>query len=581
MQEKILETKICKKCNISFLITDKDLEFYDKISPSFPSPDFKKSGLKKIQIPTPTLCPDCRQQRRFCWRNEKNLYRRKCDLTGKDILSIFSPDKKYVIYNSDDWWSDKWDPLDYGKEYDFTKTFFEQFDSLQKQVPLLNLTAAFNSENSDYATFSGKMKDCYMISGGWTCEKTMYSSRIVYTNNVIDSLDGTNLEQSYQTINCEGCFSCIYCMNSNNCNTSYFLYECENCSDCFMCYNLVGKKYYIDNKSYTKEEYFKQIEDLKQKYFLLGLSVLDEMKKKAINKNLMIIGSEDCIGDNLKNCKNCNYSFHLENSQNCKYAENGGMGCSNVYDAMGIGENFDLGYEILDTGLNAIGTYFGITCYTCNNSFYNINCHNCSNIFGCIGVRNGQYCILNKQYSKEEYDILVPKIIENMRKNDEWGEFFPSSISPFGYNETINTEYFPLRKEEALKLGFNWSTYEAPFTKVQKIIPANKLPKNISDIPDDILNRAIMPENVGNENIRSLQKPFRIVKQELDFYRKYSLPIPKIHPDQRHLDRVKLRNPRKIYDRKCDKCGKDIKTTFKKDRQEIVYCEECYNKEIY
>jgi hypothetical protein len=105
-----------------------------------------------------------------------------------------------------------------------------------------------------------------------------------------------------------------------------------------------------------------------------------------------------------------------------------------------------------------------------------------------------------------------------------------------------------------LKLGFNWSTYEAPFTKVQKIIPANKLPKNISDIPDDILNRAIMPENVGNENIRSLQKPFRIVKQELDFYRKYSLPIPKIHPDQRHLDRVKLRNPRKIYDRKCDKC---------------------------
>jgi hypothetical protein len=59
------------------------------------------------------LCPDCRQQRRFCWRNEKNLYRRKCDLTGKDILSIFSPDKEYVIYNSDDWWSDKWDPLDY------------------------------------------------------------------------------------------------------------------------------------------------------------------------------------------------------------------------------------------------------------------------------------------------------------------------------------------------------------------------------------------------------------------------------------------------------------------------------------
>ncbi len=565
MQEKVIQTKICKKCNISFNITDKDLEFYDKISPKF--------NWEKYQIPTPTLCPDCRQQRRFCWRNEKSLYRRKCDLTWKDILSIFSPDKKYVIYNSDDWWSDKWDSLDYWTDYNFDKTFFEQFDNLQRKVPLLNLTAAFDSENSDYATFAWKMKDCYMISGAWICEKTMYSSRIIYTNNVLDSLDWTNLEQSYQTINCEGCYSCIYCMNSNNCKTSYFLYDCENCSDCFMCYNLVWKKYYIDNKAYTKEDYFKKIEELKQKYFTIWLSVLDEMKKKAINKNLMIIGSEDCIWDNLKNCKNCNYSFHLENSQNCKYAENWWMGCSNVYDGMWIWENLDLWYEILDTWLNAIWTYFWITCYTCNNTFYNINCHNCSNIFWCIWVRNKQYCILNKQYSKEEYNLLVPKIIKNMRKNDEWWEFFPSNISPFWYNETINTEYFPLKKEEALKLGFNWSDYEASFPKVEKIIPASKLPKNIVDIPDDILNRAIECDVT--------KKPFRIVKQELDFYRKHNLPIPKIHPDRRHLDRVALRNPRRIYDKNCDKCWKDIKTTYPLDSKEIIYCEECYNKTVY
>jgi CxxC-x17-CxxC domain-containing protein len=72
-----------------------------------------------------------------------------------------------------------------------------------------------------------------------------------------------------------------------------------------------------------------------------------------------------------------------------------------------------------------------------------------------------------------------------------------------------------------------------------------------------------------------------IVKQELDFYRKYNLPIPKRHPDQRHEDRVRLKNPRKLFERKCDKCGKDIKTTYSPSRPEIVYCEECYNKEIY
>jgi hypothetical protein len=116
-------------------------------------------------------------------------------------------------------------------------------------------------------------------------------------------------------------------------------------------------------------------------------------------------------------------------------------------------------------------------------------------------------------------------------------------------------DYYPLKKQEAIDLGFYWLDYEIPFPKVEKIISANKLPNNIKNIPDDILNWAIMPDDdVGNENLRSLQKPFKIIKQELEFYRKHNLPIPKRHPDRRHLDRMVLRNPRKLYDRKCNKC---------------------------
>ena len=108
---------------------------------------------------------------------------------------------------------------------------------------------------------------------------------------------------------------------------------------------------------------------------------------------------------------------------------------------------------------------------------------------------------------------------------------------------------------------------------VYKIIPANKLPDSISDIPDDILNWAIECEVT--------KKPFRIIKQELEFYRKHNLPIPRKHPDQRHLDRMSLRNPRKLFDRNCDKCWVNMKTTYSTDREEKVYCEECYNKEVY
>ena len=107
---------------------------------------------------------------------------------------------------------------------------------------------------------------------------------------------------------------------------------------------------------------------------------------------------------------------------------------------------------------------------------------------------------------------------------------------------------------------------------MKKIIPADKLPDDISKIPDDILNWAIECEVT--------KKPFRIIKQELDFYRKHHLPIPKRHPDQRHLDRMALRNPRKLFERKCDKCHKEMITTYAPERKEIVYCEACYNKEV-
>ena len=160
-----------------------------------------------------------------------------------------------------------------------------------------------------------------------------------------------------------------------------------------------------------------------------------------------------------------------------------------------------------------------------------------------------------------------------MKKNGEWGEFFPASLSPFGYNETVAGEYYPLKKENALKLWFRWSDYEPPKPKIDKIISADKLLNDISQIPDDILYWAIECEIT--------KKLFRILKQELDFYRKYNLPIPKRHPNQRHLDRMALRNPRKLYDRKCDKCSKDIKTTYSPDRSEIIYCEDCYNKTLY
>jgi len=41
-----------------------------------------------------------------------------------------------------------------------------------------------------------------------------------------------------------------------------------------------------------------------------------------------------------------------------------------------------------------------------------------------------------------------------------------------------------------------------------------------------------------------------------------------------------LRNPRKLFERKCDKCGMEMITTYAPERLEKVYCEKCYEKEV-
>src|SRR5438105_1037595 len=106
----------CKHCQLAFEVTPDDLAHLDKVSPVIAG--------KKYAIPPPTLCPDCRQQRRLAWRNERKLYHRTCDLTGKDIVSCYSPDKPHTVFEPDAWNSDKWDPLEYGRDVDFNRSFF-------------------------------------------------------------------------------------------------------------------------------------------------------------------------------------------------------------------------------------------------------------------------------------------------------------------------------------------------------------------------------------------------------------------------------------------------------------------------
>ncbi len=563
MKEKIVETKICKHCDSKFEITDKDLEFYEKVSPSF--------SWVRYSIPTPTLCPDCRQQRRLSFRNERKLYKRKCDATWIDILSIYSPDKSVKVYEQKEWWSDKWDAMDYGIDYDFNRNFFEQFEEIFIKTPRLPL---FNigSENSDYCNNAEYLKDCYLCF--WTSHSTntLYSTITTYMSDSVDvSFSGLSSD-SYDILDCTYLKNCFHVTKCHSSSYLYYCFDCIWCEDCIFSVWLRNKKYMILNTLYNKDEYEKKKIEILQdtKLFWEFYKEYEYLLNTFPRRSMLQIQSENCTWWVIMNCSNsvnCYDSIWLET---CKNIDNAwwGKNCMDVYALTSWSE-----YVYDSLNVKWYQCSFCIEIVNWDELIYCYNCHNCSNCFWSAWLRDKKYCILNKQYSKEEYERLVPKIIESMKNEWTWWEFFSSYISPYWYNETIANEYKPIKKEEAIKEWFKWSDYEQPFPKVEKIIPASKLPDNISDIPDDILNRAVECEIT--------KKPFKIIKQELEFYRKHNLPIPRRHPDQRHLDRIALRNPRKLYDRKCDKCKKEIKTTYAPDRTEIVYCEECYNWEIY
>jgi hypothetical protein len=569
--ETLVENKVCRQCQTTFPITDKDMEFYAKVSPSFPSPGVPTTGgevvaPKKYQIPPPTLCPECRQQRRQLFKNIYHLY--KDEKTW--LISAISPDKWYNVVAQDAWWNDADLWLQYGRAIRFDLSFLSQFYELQKVAPRWNLIQLW-SENCEWCINISNSHNCYYVKSGWWDENCYYWERVFESKDTLDGVRIDNTSNCYDSYEINNCHNIFFSKNVSNARDCIYVTDCQNISDCIGCTGLYNKMYHILNKPVTQIEYEavskKIITDTKYREYMIDQYeiLLARFPRKAIT----IESSEKTYGNDIFNSKNVYYGFGIRECEDVRYIYDG-AGSQDIMDANGD-DLWSLSYEC-SSNYKPYNTSFSFNNAEIKNCYYTETCINLDHCFGCVGLHDKSYCILNKQYTKEEYEELVPKIIEKMMKDGEWWEFFPASMSPYGYNESEANEYYPLEKSEALSSGFNWSDYEVPFPIVEKIIPAEKLPDTIEWIPDDILNWAIESE--------VSKKPFRIIKQELEFYRKHNLPIPRRHPDVRHADRMKMRNPRKLFERKCDKCMKDMITTYSPERPETVYCEECYNREV-
>jgi hypothetical protein len=557
------ETKNCQNCKSDFTIASEDFAFYEKIG-----------------VPAPTFCPECRLIRRLVWRNERSLYKRVCDLCDKSIIAMYDKDAAFPVYCPECWRSDNWDPMEYGCEYDFNKTFFAQFRELMNKVPRAALAKNGNNINAEYSNIVQDVKNVYLSSSViWGSEDVYYSSQVDKSKNIIDSLATSHSENSYENVNDVKNYNCFYTYFSESCIDSRFLYNCSNCQDCFGCVNMRNKSYCIWNEQYTKEEYKEKIKQMWDGNYTTVKAAQERFEEFVLDfpcKYARLVNCVDSTGDELKNTKNVHVAFNSFECENSKFLYRClGPGLKDCYDAAHLGRS-ELIYEHAQGGSDQSSNLkfisYGRPAQARNE--YCDYCGSSSDLFACIGLQNKQYCVFNKQYSKEEYDALVQKIkvqmsampyIDANGREYRYGEFFPMELSPFSYNETVANEHFPKTKDEAIQQGFSWKDKED--NQYNITIQAYDLPNNINNVDDSILNEVIGCAETG--------KAFKIIQPELQFYRQMNIPLPRLHPDVRYHHRLEKRNPLKLFKRTTTD-GVEVMTPYAPDRPEQIYSEKGY-----
>ncbi|OGN28083.1 MAG: hypothetical protein A3A33_04055 [Candidatus Yanofskybacteria bacterium RIFCSPLOWO2_01_FULL_49_25] len=531
--------RICSICSQSFELFPDDLLYYQKIG-----------------VQEPRMCPQCRAQRRLAFRNERNFYKVKCGLCAKDTISVHSPNKPYPVYCHDCWFGDGWDAKEYAMDYDPGRPFFDQFKELWAKVPKVALMHT-RSVNSEYLNFAGDNKDCYLIIESSNNENCIHCYWIQLCKDSVDLSCSHRTQLSYESDGCYDSYKILYCRNCYDCRDSYFLLDCTNCSDCIGCVNLRSKQYYIFNQPYTKEEYIKRLAEMHLDTYE-GVEKLraefETFAKTQPHKFAERNNVTNSTGTYLANVKNDWQCFHSYEAEDCRYCVHVWRGAKDCMDCDTAGRTAETIYNSMNSGMETSNHICTSACWSSTfieYCFYSISSSHC---FGCTGLRKKSYCILNKQYDPETYEKIRSQIIEELKSKDIYGEFFPPDVSCYGYNESAAQEQFPLTKEQALTQGFKWEDTE----------------------------RGTYGKENGKDIFACAQctKNFRIIPREFEFYIRLSIPLPRLCPDCRHLRRFTARGPNRLWKRNCAKCNAEFETNYAPDRPEILYCEECYNREI-
>jgi hypothetical protein len=489
--------------------------------------EMERELLKKMGLAEPLFHPKIRSAMRFAFRNERNLFIRKCDFSDERILSIYDESHPFPVYKYDHWVSDKWTPPEL--KYDFNKPFFEQFETLSKVVPMVSLFSVYN-ENCDYVNAAEKNKNCYMHILSDRCEDCYYTHAIFTCRDTIDCAYLFDCELCYECVDCRAAYHCRSCFLCDNCSDCNFCFDLRGCSDCFLCFGLKNKKYCINNEQLSEEEYRKKMADINfgsyKLYAYLKKKFIDTILSKK--PYVRMINTENSTGNFLLNTKNCQNCYDVEEAEDCMNVSICANKCKDCIDCHAIVDGSELIYSNIST-TEGYNCHNMVGCWTTKDSCYSQFLQGCTSCIGCISLRQRRFCVLNKEYSEDEYNKIKANIQNEL--GEYWGSPFPFSLAPFDYMTSALRDYDSLTREEVEKIGWRYGA-EKPI-EPGEYADTDTLPDDISDFDEEELDTVFMCKKSG--------KPLKIVPQEIRLLKKIGAPLPRHYHEVRHEDRTAFR----------------------------------------
>lgn len=425
-----------------------------------------------------------------------------------------------------DWW------LDVERDF-YSWDFFQNYLALFSQVPKRNLMHYTENENSQFADGVLGAKNAYLsMVAIKDVENILYSLDVRYNcSDVFSSVyvyDGSSqVYESKVVINSSKIFFSANILNSYDIRNSSNLI---GCSECLSCDWLSNKSYCIENKEYQKDEYLK----LKAEY----MKELEKHTSKSSRKSdYQNFWSADCEGGFIHNSTNIHGGYMVSWMQNGRNLVLSGSPHvdEDCYDSFIVWRCKHI-YGCEELGAFSEHIYLSTHVFTSSNCYYCFDIDTCSFCLGCVGLKNKSYCILNKQYTKEERYEKIDEIFWKMHEDWVLWDFLPWSLNPFYFNDTaaylIDDSF---TKEEVVSAWYLWrdDPIKVDIPSDAEVVKSDIL--NQFESFDTDWNRTIDPEILKCVIQDEQGNYYRIIPMEYKFLVKHGLPLPRKH----WLDRMK------------------------------------------